>query len=316
MTTVMKHALAAAAVVLSSAAQAQDCDRQCLMDLADDYVAAMVAHDPSRVPLARRVRIVENLQRIQPGEGLWASAASVPTSFVIRVPDPVSQQIGYLAVLTEKRDGEEAPIELGLRLKLENGRITEAEHLVARNLSENALANLKSPRVPLVSPVIEAYRDSRSRLLAIGASYYDALDENNGALGSFADDCVRFENGMQTVRNAVSRDPSQGSGLIGSLGCEAQLDTNAFEYITHIDNRRVWIADEVTGLAFGMSQFRHAFDKHDFRVFGVPGEETRHMDFDPFDMPAFHIFKIWGGHTHEIEAIGVVEPYMSPSGWD
>ncbi|HEX7080616.1 MAG TPA: hypothetical protein VF329_06355 [Gammaproteobacteria bacterium] len=317
MTKRTQRILAPALLALSPLTQAQECDRQCLIDLADDYVAAMVAHDPSRVPLAENVKIVENIERIEPGEGLWATAAAVPTSFVIHVPDPVAQQVGYLAVLMEDRDGDRIPIELGLRLELEDGRITEAEHLVVRNLNESSLANLRSPRAPLVSPVTdEAYRDSRSRLLHIAASYYDALDRNNGSLAPFADDCVRFENGRQTARNPVARDPSQGFGLVGSLGCEAQLDTNTFEYITSIDNRRVSIADEVNGLAFGLSHFRHAFETHEFPLYGVPGQRTRVMDFDPFDLPAMHIFKIWGGQIHEIEAIGIVVDYMSPTGWE
>lgn len=309
----------AAAALLGCAplAQAQDCNRQCLIDLADDYVAALVAHEPSQVPLARDVAMVENLERIEPGEGLWESAAATPDSFAIHVPDPVSQQIGYLAVMTENQDGEEVPVEVGLRLKLEDGRVVEAEHLVVRDLGENSLANLETPRAPLVSPVTnEAYRDSRQRLLHIGAAYYDALDENNGSLAPFADDCVRFENGIQTARNAVARDSSQGFGLIGALGCEAQLDTNFFDYITSIDNRRVSIADEVTGLVFGMSHFRHAFETQEFPIYGVPGQDTRVMDNDPFDMPAIHIYKVWGGQIHEIEAIGIVTDYMSPTGWE
>lgn len=317
----MKHGPSWAAVIpalmLSPLAAAQDCGRQCLIDLADDYVAAMVAHDPSRVPLARNVAMVENVTPIDPGEGLWASAAAAPSSFVIHVPDPVAQQVGYLAVLMDELEGEQVPVELGLRLKLEDGRITEAEHLVARDLSQNGLANLGAPRAPLVSAVTdEAYKDPRARLLHIGETYYDALDRNNGSLSPFADDCVRFENGIQTARNAVARDPSQGFGLVGALGCEAQLDTNVFEYITRIDHRRVWIADEVNGLAFGLSHFRHAFETNEFPVFGVPGQETRVMDFDPFDMPAIHIFKIWGGEIHEIEAVGIVTDYMSPTGWE
>lgn len=317
----MKRTKTCAAVVsflaLSPMAHAQECDRQCLIDLADDYVAAMVAGDASRVPLAPDVTMVENLERIEPEEGLWQSAAAVPTSFVIQVPDPVAQQVGYLAVLTEDQDGDEVPIQFGMRLKLEDGRIAEAEHLVVRNVGENSLANLQSPRTPLVSPVADdAYRDSRSRLLHIGEAYYDALDRNNGALAPFADDCVRFENGMQTARNAVARDPSQGFGLVGALGCEAQLDTNFFEYITRIDNRRVWIADEVNGTVFGLSHFRHAFENDEFPLFGLPGQETRVMDNDPFDMPAIHIYKIWGGRIHEIEAIGIVTDYMSPTGWE
>src|SRR5690606_7981390 len=153
---------------------------------------ALVAHDPGRVPLARDAVIVENVMRIQPGQGLWQTAAAPPQRFAIHVPDPVAQQVGLLAVMMESRDGQEAPIQVGLRLKLEGGRITEAEHLVVRNLRETSLANLESPRLPLVSPVEEPYRDSRSRLLHIGASYYDALDQNNGSLAPFADDCVRF----------------------------------------------------------------------------------------------------------------------------
>lgn len=308
---------AACLLAVSSTAGAQECGRQCLIELADEYVAAMVAHDPASVPLARDVAIVENLERIEPNEGLWQSAASVPDSFVIHVPDPVARQVGYLAVLAEDRDGSEAPVALGLRLKLEDGRITEAEHLVVRDLSENSLANLQAPRAPLVSPVADdAYRDARGRLLQIGASYYDALDRNNGSLAPFADDCVRFENGIQTARNPVARDPSEGFGLVGALGCEAQLDTNFFEYITRIDNRRVWIADEVNGLAFGLSHFRHAFETDEFPIFGVPGQDRRVMDFEPFDMPAIHIFKIWGGQIHEIEALGIVTDYMSPTGWE
>ena len=309
-------ALLPGALVFTSSSNAQDCNRECLIDLADDYVAAIVAHDPSKVPLSRDVVFIENLTRIKPGEGLWATASAPPPSFVIHVPDPVSQQVGYLAVMSETREGQQTPIQLGFRLKLEDGQITEAEQIVVRNLRETSLANLQSPRLPLISPVDEAYRDSRARLLHIGASYYDALDQNNGSLAPFADDCVRFENGFQTARNAVARDPSQGFGLAGALGCAAQLDTNTFEYITSIDNRRVSIADEVNGLAFGLSHFRHSFEKREFRVFGIPGQTTRTMSNNPFDMPAIHIYKIWAGKIHEIEAIGVVVPYMSTTGWE
>jgi len=312
----MSTAALSAALVISSVSNAQDCDRRCLIDLADGYVAAIVAHDPGKVRLSPDVVFVENITRMKPGGGLWATASAPPQSFVIHVPDPVAQQVGYLAVMAETREGQQTPIQVGLRLKLEGGRITEAEHLVVRNLRETSLANLQSPRLPLISPVEEAYRDSRSRLLHVGASYYDALDQNNGSLAPFADDCVRFENGLQTARNPVARDPSQGFGLVGSLGCAAQLDTNTFEYIARIDNRRVWIADEVNGLAFGLSHFRHAFEKREFQVFGIPGQTTRTMNNQPFDLPAIHIYKIWGGKIHEIEAIGIVVPYMSPTGWE
>ncbi len=293
-------------------AAARPCDRACLVALVDTYLAAVVAHDPSKAPLASDIRFVENVKRLKPGEGLWKTATAGPTTFKIYVPDPVSQQVGFIGVM----ESEGKPVQVGLRLKLVGGKIVEAEELVAP-VREANLVRLKTPRLPLVSSVPEDYRDARGRLLHIAASYYDALDNNNGSLAPFADDCVRHENGMQTARNPVPSDPSQGFGLAGALGCAKQIDTNTFEYIDRIDNRRVWIADEENGVAMGFSHFRHSMNKKEFRIYGIPGQEVRRMpNQKPFDMPAVHIFKIWGGQIHEIEAVGIVMPYDSPTGWE
>jgi hypothetical protein len=306
-------ALAALMLALPGAATAQSCNRECLKGIADSYVAAMVAHNPRRAPLARNIVIVENLKRIKPGEGLWSTASGDPTAFKIYVPDVVAQQVGYMAVLQE--GGK--PIQLGLRLKVQNRRVTEAEHVVVHQLSEAGLKNLQKVRLPFSQSVPEPFRDSRGRLLHIAAAYYDALDENNGALAPFADTCVRHENGIQTARNAMPEDPSKTQfNVFGAMGCAAQLDSQIMSYITSIDNRRVWIADEETGLAFGLSHFRHAMDKKTLRPIGVPGVETWPMTFEPFDLPAVHIYKIWGGKIHEIEALGYVTAYQSPTGWE
>src|SRR5262245_56451008 len=72
------------------------CDRKCLDKLVDSYLAALVAHDPSKVPIAANARFVENVTPMKPGEGLWKSASAAPTTFKIYVPDPVSQQVGFL----------------------------------------------------------------------------------------------------------------------------------------------------------------------------------------------------------------------------
>ena len=40
------------------------------------------------------------------------------------------------------------------------------------------------------------------------------------------------------------------------------------------------------------------------------------MSFDPFDLPAAHVYKITNGQIHEIEAMGFTAPYMSPTGWE
>jgi hypothetical protein len=99
--------------------------------------------------------------------------------------------------------------------------------------------------------------------------------------------------------------------------CTTQIDSGTFQYITTIENRRVLIADEVTGLALGLSHFHHPMTQKVFNITGNPNREVSDMSNQrPFDMPALHIFKIWGGQIHEIEAVGVTSPFNSPTGWE
>lgn len=286
------------------------CDRACLNKTVDAYLAALVAHDPSKVKLAPDVKFVENIVRTKPGDGLWKTASAVPTTFKIYVPDPVSQEVGFIGVMMESGK----PIELGLRLKLRNGQIVEAEHLIARNLSARSLANLQTPRPGLLAKVPPSERVPREQMLKDGLSYYTALTTANGDAAPFADDCVRRENGMQTTSNPKPATP--GRGAIGALGCRDQLFTGTFNYIKRIEPRRVEIADPETGLVFGLSQFRHPMLEKSLKITGVPGVDSVPMNFKPFDMPAAHIFKIRDGKIHEIEAMGFTTAYNSKTGWE
>lgn len=310
-------ALAVASVATNAnEAPAGACDDTCLTGIADAYLASLVAHDARKAPLATGAVIVENLAKIKAGEGLWKTASALPGAYKIVVPDAEAQQVAVLAVMSEEQgaDGQK-PIQIGLRLKIANRKIVEAEQIVVHKLEVRNLVNLDKPRTAFATSVPEAYRDSRARLLSIGGSYYDALDENNGRLAPFADDCVRLENGFQTARLPVPKD-SNPRGMIGALGCAAQLDSQAMKYISRIENRRMFAANERLGLAVGLSHFRHDMKEKEYRVYGVPGAETWKMDFAPFDLPAMHIYKIYGGQIHEIEAVGYVAPYQSPTGWE
>jgi hypothetical protein len=59
--------------VLICAAQAAEpsCDRACLEGFVDQYLAALVAQDPSRLPLAKNARYTENGQELKLGDGMW-----------------------------------------------------------------------------------------------------------------------------------------------------------------------------------------------------------------------------------------------------
>lgn len=306
------NALAAAAVPAS-------CDRQCLIDVANSYLGALTAKDAGRVPLASDVKFVENAKRAKPGDGLWKTITAGPTEFRIIVPDPVSQQVAGIVMV----QSEGKPAQLGFRLKLANGRITEAEHLIAMT-REQFLPNLQTVRPGINKEVPYEYADSRGRLLHIAKAYYDALDLNNGSLAPFAADCERRENGIRTAPSgglassgpALPGTPARVPGLQGMLDCKTQLDTQTFEYITKIDNRRVDIADEKTGLAVGFSHFHHAMTQHDFPYLNSPDRNTVNIGSQPFDLPAMHIYKIWGGQIHEIEAMGFTTGYNVPTGWE
>ena len=300
----------ALAIPLGLRAASAKCDRVCLISTVDTYLAAVVAHDPSRVRFSADLKFVENTVPMKPGEGLWKTASGLPTTFKIYVPDPVSEEVGFMGVMQEN----DKPVQLGLRLKIVNGQISEAEHLIARNLSAASLANLETPRPGLLATVPPAERISRAAMIKIALSYYDALVNGDGKAAPFADDCVRRENGRQTTGNPPPATP--GFATLGAMGCSAQLDTKVFDYIKAIEPRRVEIADPETGLVFGLSQFRQPMDEKTVKIVGVAGVDHVDMNFKPFDLPAAHIFKIRDGKIHEIEAMGFMMPYNSKTGWE
>lgn len=300
---------------------AATCDRDCLIELTKSYVAAVVAGDTSAVPLATNIAFVENVTRMKPGEGLWANATSGPTSFAIYVPDVEQQQTGFMGVMEREGENGNQPVLVAVRLKLADGKITEAEHIVA-GANPNNMQRLQTPRPGLSSEVAAGDRRSHSDLAKIGLSYYDALDDNDGSLMPFADDCQRHENGMITAGPEAGPGPNSDPNRapVARL-CGPQLDSKSFTYIDRIENRRLIAADPLTGLSMGFSHFRHPFDNLPYQVVHTDGSTSErnkeNMAFNPFDMPAAHIFKIGAdGLVHEIEAVGFVAPYNSPTGWE
>jgi len=335
------------------------CDRACLIGIVNSYVAAIVAHDPSKAPLAANVVFVENVTKKKPGEGLWVDAVKAPGTFAITVPDEVTHSIGYLAMMTrmappaappgstpEQRDAAakaaptEQPVMVAMRLKLDDsGKIVEAEHLLAginpaiaeAGKPPTTFDNLQVLRPGILTDIPAEQRLPHDKLIAIGATYYDALDDNNGELAPFAADCERHENGMITA----SGNPSPAPAIPGAppanpktpkvapvaRDCKGQLNSGTFQYIDRIENRRVFAADPQTGLVMGLSHFRHPMDNLPYKVTHVDGSTTETtketFKFDPFDLPAGHIFKIGAdGQMHEIEAMGFMAPYNSPTGWE
>ena len=299
------------------------CDRACLIDVAENYLAALAEHDPGSAPLSDRVAFVENVTALKPGEGLWASAAGKATAFRIYVPDASAGTIGIMTVIDRRTADGVAPAQLAARLKIVNGKITEAEHLVSSIADEAALARLAVPRANLAAVVPEPERMPRADLARIAGAYYDALDESDGNLAPFADDCEREENGMITAGPMLAPAPFDSVDVNGrspppvSRDCRGQMTSRRFAYIDSIDNRRVFAVDPVQGLAMGLSHFRQSMTRGPQLMIAADGSQLQWEERrEPYDLPAAHIFKITDGRIHEVEAVGIFIPYSSPTGWE
>jgi hypothetical protein len=344
--SVQQPAAVPTVVPAAASTPVSSCDRQCLIDAADAYVAAIVAHQIFDAPITDDFLFVENGQQMLL-EGLWLTAVRGPQDFVIHVPDEINNTVGYLAMMTRMAPPQApqgsspaeqaafavanpAPIEqpaivaLRLRFDGDSGRINEAEHLVS-GVREAQYVNLQTLRPGILAEIPVDQRVPHGELITIGASYYDALDDNNGELSPFAPDCERHENGMITASGTPSPAapiiPGTAPAPARARDCRGQLNSGTFQYIDRIDNRRVFAADPQTGLVMGLSHFRHPMDNLPYQVTNLDGStsEVTNADFPfaPFDLPAAHIFKIGADRQiHEIEAMGFTTVYNAPTGWE
>ena len=160
-----------------------------------------------------------------------------------------------------------------------------------------------------MTDVPEDARLSHDELVAIGASYYDALDDNDGSLMPFAEDCERHENGMITSGPKAGGGPISDGGHPTAKDCAGQLTSGVMAYITTIADRDVFAADPVTGLAMGFSSLQHPMDFEPFPVTAIDGTVTMRsvedLGYAPWDNVAAHVFKVGADHkVHEIEALG------------
>ena len=302
-------------------AVAPPCDRACLTGIADHYLAALVRHDPSGLPLNRDVKFTENGARLKVGgEGLWVGASELPTGFHFYAVDVGTGQVGFYGVMKER----DRPLIIALRLKVVNGQITEIEHVLARGLRPEAVKNLANPRPEFITTLAAANRLPRQQMVDIADSYFEAIEHADGKLAPFADECVRRENGGQTTHNAKpvpwpvplgSKQADDAMAYIGTLSCSDQLDTHVMDFITRLWPRRLDIVDEDLGLVFAFPMFQHRGGSGTIKVYHVPGVDSLPLGGSSSNMQAGEVFKIDHGHIVAVEAMGVSLPYGTKSAW-
>ncbi len=297
------------------------CDRACLTGIVDRYLAALVRHDPTGLPLNRDVKFTENTAQLKVGsEGLWVGASELPTGFRIYAVDVGAGQVGFYGVMKER----DRPLIIALRLKVENGQITQIEHVLARNLRADAVKNLANPRPEFATTLPPADRLPRQQMVNIADSYFEAIEHANGKLAPFADNCVRRENGGQTTHNAHpvpwpvplgSKQADDAMAYIGTLSCSDQLDTHVMDFITRLWPRRFEIVDEEQGLVFSFPMFHHRGGTGTIKIYNVPGVDSLPLGGSTTNLQAGEIFKIDHGRIIGIEAMGASLPYGTKSGW-
>ncbi len=290
-------------------------DRQALVDVMEQYLAALAKHDPSAVPLSDNVKLVENTEVIPIGKGLWETATGGPTQFKIFVADPVAGQVGFIGVIEENQK----PTIASVRLKLEKGKITEIDHLVVHSGDMPLNPNMSAVRPGLLQPVEPSERVPREEMLKIANSYYEAIVRDDGTIAPFADESQRRENGGITA-NDQTQTPEEAAkddfSVFRKMKCSDQLSTGVMSYITDINRRRLLAVDEEMGLVFAYSIFVHNGEPKVMKIKGVPGITERPNIYGPFDLPAAHIFKIRNGKIYEIEAIGYIARHGIKNGWE
>src|ERR1700735_2465741 len=99
-----------------------DCDRSCLQGLAEQFIAAVLAHDPGKVALAKNVRYSENSVPLPIPDGFWKNATGV-RPYRLYIADPDWGTIGFYARMLENGD----PVILSTRLRVYRHQITEIE---------------------------------------------------------------------------------------------------------------------------------------------------------------------------------------------
>lgn len=301
----------------SYARSAEKVDRAELVNLMDQYLAAVVKHDPSEIPLADNVKLVENTRITPIGKGLWETATGGTTDYKIYVADPVRGQIGFIGVIEDKGK----PIQLGVRLKLENNEITEIDHMIWR-LNDPLPDGLKKPRPGLVQKLDDSERVSREEMLKAANAYYDAIEQSDGNVAPFADECRRREGGITSANNQDPPPPNakattdNAMAAFGRMKCGEQLSTGVMRYITKINQRRLFAVDEEMGLVMAFSMFNHDGEPNPLPIKNVPGVTERPNEWGQFNVGAGHIFKIRSGKIYEIEAMAAVGiPYQASDGW-
>ena len=295
------------------------CDRACLEKVLDDVLAAVVAHDPKRVPLSADVKYTENNQVVAVGDGFWKTAQGVG-NYKHYFADPEFGQVAFMGTMREA----DALLLYSLRLRIELGRITEIESIHFRpggGGPNNIAAMDKAGKAEDLwfKSIPPAQRLSRQEMIAIADGYFTGLQKNDGkgiqGTGTypFTNDCHRIENGAPTTN--VPRPAGEKPGTINlfSMDCLTQFKMGLYYVVQNIHNRRYPLVDSERGVVWAHSVFDQGTVNQ-----GTLSDGTKHS-YQGFNRPSSILvseaFLIENGKIRRVEMIGPSATYHMNSPW-
>ena len=312
--------LAAAFALLALAgaparAAPRTCDRACLEGLVGQYLAALAAHDPSKLPAGRTIRFVENDQPLKLGEGTWATVDGLGAYRHI-FADPEGGAVA--AITTVKENG--VPAILDVVLKVEDRRITGVETQIVRDAAgAGRYERLGAPEPLWLQPVAHADRIPREALAGTPNKYFQGMQRNDpkGDYSFFDPDCNRLEHAEQTTNLKTPQAYGHSNDTdFSSMTCQAQFQTGFLGFVTGIRDRRFVVVDEERQALFTFATLDHngtvrVLHMSTGKDFVVPAY------FDvPRTLQVGEAFRMRGDRIHRIEMTLTELPYGIRPAWD
>jgi len=279
-----------------------DCDRACLQGLAEQFIAALVAHDPSKVPLAKGVRYSENSVPLPIPDGFWKNATGV-RPYRLYIADPEWGTIGFYARMYQNGD----PVLVSTRLRVYNHEITEIETVVTTERlriagrEDNTDYLGEKPRPEYTQVVPPAQRRTREELMKIVNTYFTGIENNAGEKPPiFSSHCQRLEDGHPTSNVPVA--PGKERGGI-NMSCAEDLAMGYHRNDNRIRSRRVMAVDLEHQVVMTSVYFDHENDAP-IRSYQLKnGKTVTVTDTGPSTLQAHETFSIDREGISQVEAV-------------
>jgi hypothetical protein len=246
------------------------------------FINALVAHEPSMLPLATNVRYTEDSRNAQLGQGIWRSVTG-PGGFRQDYID-TRKQVAAAHVLLREGDTQ---VLYSVVLHVASMKIAGIETLVQRVAPGGKFqpTELGKPIRGMNDPISAGKRSSREEMIRIALTYPEGLRIGNftDAGTPFADNAYRVENGVITADQTDARRRMYEQNIIVHPGIIASVAA----------------VDEENGTVLLWMNFGHTGDSY-----GVGNA-----------LVTFEAFKVWYGKIQSVNAFFKGLPISTARFW-